>query len=407
MGIVIENLPKLLDPIPGGSKLINTVDYIANWARSNSIWPLVYGTSCCAIEMMSTGSSKHDWARFGWEVARATPRQADLIILAGTIVEKMADPLRRLYDQMPAPKYVIAMGACTISGGPFFYDNYSVVKGADHIIPVDVYIPGCPPRPEALLYGIMELQKIMCKETIRETRKKEINAVPSIDAMTVAVQEWEAELKGKEAGLKEEAKKYKEENPDYKPFKQPRKIVEKFEKVERVIHPEVGKPKTELFEKLLNQFPFLTLYDKEETNMETVEAMKADEILDFILPTDQYIPVINFVKKNADFQMDLLLVVTAVDWLDHYDVIVQLTSTTFKHKLFFRTPIPKDDDIPEIESLSQIYPTANWHERETYDFFGIDFKGHPDLRRIFLWEGFEGYPLRKDFKHPEIIARPY
>jgi NADH-quinone oxidoreductase subunit B len=141
------------------SFIVTNVDKLANWARSNSIWPLIFGTSCCAIEMMSAASAKYDWSRFGFEVARATPRQADLIIVAGTICLKMVPVLKRLYDQMPEPKYVIAMGACTITGGPFAINSYSVLKGVDKILPVDVYVPGCPPRPEALLNGMMELQK--------------------------------------------------------------------------------------------------------------------------------------------------------------------------------------------------------------------------------------------------------
>src|SRR3982750_2014985 len=154
------------DPFPGqrietagGGILVSTIDDVINWARANSLWPLVFGTSCCAIEMMSTASAKYDWSRFGFEVARATPRQADVIIIAGTIVRKMAPVLKRLYDQMADPKYVIAMGACAVSGGPFYYNSFSVIRGVDQVIPVDVYIPGCPPRPEALLYGVMQLQR--------------------------------------------------------------------------------------------------------------------------------------------------------------------------------------------------------------------------------------------------------
>ncbi len=153
---------------PGGGVLVSSIDDVLNWARSNSLWPLVFGTSCCAIEMMSAASAKYDFSRFGFEVTRASPRQADVIIIAGTIVNKMAPVLKRLYDQMAEPKYVIAMGACATSGGPFFYNTYSVVKGADHIIPVDVYIAGCPPRPEALIHGLITLQNLIKKGGKRE-----------------------------------------------------------------------------------------------------------------------------------------------------------------------------------------------------------------------------------------------
>jgi NADH-quinone oxidoreductase subunit B len=143
----------------GGNVLLTTIDDIIDWGRSNSIWPLTFATSCCGIEMMATGAPRYDFARFGIEVYRASPRQADVIVVAGTIVHKMAPVLKRLYDQMSDPKYVIAMGACTITGGPFYYNSYSVVRGVDQIIPVDVYVPGCPPRPEALLYGVLQLQR--------------------------------------------------------------------------------------------------------------------------------------------------------------------------------------------------------------------------------------------------------
>jgi NADH-quinone oxidoreductase subunit B len=172
-GVVGEAFPGEVHPTPSGGILVTAIDDVINWARSNSLWPLVFGTSCCAIEMMSTASAKYDWARFGFEVARATPRQADVIIIAGTIVNKIAPVLKRLYDQMADPKYVIAMGACATSGGPFFYNTYSVVKGADHVIPVDVYIAGCPPRPEALLHSLITLQRKiklgLTREQIRNT----------------------------------------------------------------------------------------------------------------------------------------------------------------------------------------------------------------------------------------------
>ncbi|GEO07742.1 NADH-quinone oxidoreductase subunit B [Segetibacter aerophilus] len=168
-----KEFPGQVIPTQGGGIIASTFHDIINWARSNSLWPLTFATSCCGIEMMSVASAKYDFSRFGFEVARATPRQADVIIIAGTIVNKMAPVLKRLYDQMADPKYVIAMGACAISGGPFFYNTYSVVKGADHIIPVDVYIPGCPPRPEALLHALISLQEKIKSGLTKEQIKAE------------------------------------------------------------------------------------------------------------------------------------------------------------------------------------------------------------------------------------------
>ena len=169
MGIATDHLPGVVEQLPGGSVLVTSFDSVINWARANSLWPLAFGTSCCAIEMlMATGGPRHDLARFGAEVARPSPRQADLLILAGTIVKRMAPRLRLLYEQMAEPRYVIATGACTISGGPFIYNSYSTVRGADEIIPVDVYVPGCPPRPESFFHGLLTLQKLIKTESIRQ-----------------------------------------------------------------------------------------------------------------------------------------------------------------------------------------------------------------------------------------------
>src|SRR5258705_13747205 len=140
------------------------LDSIINWARKSSLWPATFGLACCAIEMMNATSSRNDLARFGSEVFRASPRQADVMIVSGRVSRKMAPVLRRIYDQMPEPKWVISMGACATSGGVF--DNYAIVQGVDKIVPVDVYIPGCPPRPEMLIHAVMMLQEKVMKESV-------------------------------------------------------------------------------------------------------------------------------------------------------------------------------------------------------------------------------------------------
>ena len=146
--------------------LVATLDKVANWARTRSMWPATFGLACCAIEMMATGTAHYDLARFGMEVFRASPRQADLMIVAGRVSQKMAPVLRNVYDQMPEPKWVISMGACASSGGMF--NNYALVQGVDQIVPVDVYVPGCPPGPQSLIHGILTLQdKIMSGEITR------------------------------------------------------------------------------------------------------------------------------------------------------------------------------------------------------------------------------------------------
>src|ERR1700704_5458247 len=164
------------DAVPEGI-VLTTLDSTVNWMRKNSIWPMTFGLACCAIEMMSMGASRFDIARFGAEVFRPSPRQSDLMIIAGRVSQKMAPVIRQLWEQMPEPKWVISMGACATSGGVF--NNYALVQSVNQVIPVDIYVPGCPPRPEQLIYAITLLQdKIM---TERGTIKKALNLVPAAE----------------------------------------------------------------------------------------------------------------------------------------------------------------------------------------------------------------------------------
>ena len=161
----------LEEKLPSGV-LLTTVEKLVNWTRKSSLWPATFGLACCAIEMMATGAGRYDLARFGMEVFRASPRQADLMIVAGRVSQKMAPVLRQIYDQMPEPRWVLAMGVCASSGGMF--NNYAVVQGVDHIVPVDMYLPGCPPRPEMLMDAILKLHYKIMNEPLGPRRARQL-----------------------------------------------------------------------------------------------------------------------------------------------------------------------------------------------------------------------------------------
>ena len=171
MELNLQELNKTEYPIPAdlqNNVAITSLSKLYNWGRRNSMWPLLFGLACCAIEMIATASSRFDFSRFGMEVMRATPRQADLMIVSGTVTKKMVVPIVRLYNQMPEPKYILAMGACASGGGPF-KEGYNVVSGIDKYLPVDVYVPGCPPTPQALIYGLIALQKKIDGQSLTNT----------------------------------------------------------------------------------------------------------------------------------------------------------------------------------------------------------------------------------------------
>ncbi len=177
--------PVLGDTQKGGNIVLTSAETLINQARANSLWPLTFGLACCAIEMMSSAGSRFDLSRFGSEAFRATPRQADVMIIAGRVSKKMAPVLRQIYDQMPEPKWVISMGACASSGG--VYNNYAIVQGADQVVPVDVYVPGCPPSPDALIYGILKLQ-----EKIKRGRSKSFKDLKLIEVNARTLETVEA-----------------------------------------------------------------------------------------------------------------------------------------------------------------------------------------------------------------------
>ncbi|SHK29452.1 NADH-quinone oxidoreductase, B subunit [Fibrobacter sp. UWEL] len=415
MGI-INFAPKILDPIPGGKYVVNAIDYVVNWARANSIWPLTYGTSCCAIEMMSSSMARYDISRFGSEVFRASPRQADLFIIAGTVTRRMAPALQMLYEQMPGPKYVLAMGACTISGGPFKYDNYAVVRGAENLIPVDVFVPGCPPRPEALFHGLLTLREKILKETCRDPwHEGDIKDTANYDRYREAAKAWAELEKIKDEEMAEARAKFKEENPDYKSaFKPVRVVKEVFPEVTREHELSLaekfnkGLNHADMLAKIQEKFPSATIEGE-------LENIPADSPLEIRLNKEDYRAAVEFAKADPALKMDYLIDVTAIDYPDRFELVTMLRSLVKGHKVFFCTPLPKAEVAEEkkatsllanVPSISDLYATAELKEREVYDMFGIKFEGHQDLRRIFLDPKFEGYPLRKDFTNPNMMKRP-
>ena len=231
-----ESLEGLLKELNdnGVNVVTGSLDQLINWGRANSLWSLTFATSCCGIEFMAVGCARYDFARFGFEVTRNSPRQADLIMCAGTITNKMAPVFKRLYDQMAEPKYVVAVGGCAISGGPF-KSSYHVVNGIGEIVPVDVYVPGCPPRPEAILYGMMQLQRKVKVEKFLGGRNRKESPIVVTD-----VPEDFAEQ------VKEEAAPVVEEIPAVQPEKAP--VVEETAKAQPAAAPaaeEVTKVKEE------------------------------------------------------------------------------------------------------------------------------------------------------------------
>lgn len=365
---------------------------VTSWGRRSSLWPLMFGTACCFIEMAATASSRYDLARFGAEVMRASPRQADLMIVPGTVTKKMIPQIVRLYHQMPDPKYVIAMGACAISGGPF-KEGYNVVSGVDEFIPVDVYVPGCPPRPEALLYGIMRLQKMIEQETRGQVRHRgeklhERFPIPILGPDLIDVRqipEVRAAAHEPPAASTEAAI----ETAEAKPVSRPARHGES-----GAVPPRPGE---------------LRVSGDPETLREISAALGstlADGAAILSIPVEQLPRLVSLLKGSLGW--DYLANLSSADYPDRFEVVYHVYATRRRGPpLTLEAAIAKDD--PVIPSVTPIWPGASLQEREVYDLMGIRFANHPDLRRVLLWEGFEGHPLRKDYHEPyfEEPAKPF
>jgi NADH-quinone oxidoreductase B subunit len=356
-------------------KLIDMLDKVVNWGRRSSLWPLQFGLACCAIEMICTAASRFDIARFGAELFRATPRQADLMIVSGTVVKRMVPMIVRLYNQMPEPKYVMSMGACSTGGGPF-KEGYNVVSGIDEFLPVDVYVPGCPPTPQALLDGLIALQKKIDGESIRDARwySKEgaaAAAVPLLGPDLVDPRQMDE--------IRDACKNPEKYDRNFKdlPKRHPAPALD--------AAPEGDAPPTPAAEMAANL--------NSAIGVENAVRSQKDNIV--IHPSNS-LEVFRRLKNSG---YDYVANLTSVDYADCYEIVYHLASTHQDLPLL-GVKVRTEKEDPHVPSLTPIWEGANFQEREVWDMMGIRFDGHPSLKRILLWEGFEGFPLRKDYLEP-------
>jgi len=388
-------------------KMLGMVDTIYNWGRRSSIWPLGFGLACCAIEMICTASSRFDIARFGAEVFRGSPRQADLMIVSGTVTKTMMPMIARLYNQMPEPKYVMAMGACATGGGPF-KEGYNVVSGIDKFLPVDVYIPGCPPTPQALLNGLITLQKKIDGESIRTSSwyRADVDRdvpIPVLgpDLVDLRTVELAAErtarglVEEREAGLKKpllnrapraeaEAAEARGETPTAAPAKTVKKVKRAVARPSLVWLGDEGL--TALAETLNAEF-----------GAGVVSIIDAA----LLVPAEKLVEVCLFLRDRHPTRYDYLASLQSVHYEDCIEIVYQLDSMSRPGSLIaLRVRVAEEEGRGEAPSLYQVYRGADLQEREVYDMMGVRFVGHPELKRILMWEGYAYHPLRKDFLEP-------
>jgi NADH-quinone oxidoreductase B subunit len=368
-------------PVPDdleGNVFITNLSRIYGWGRRYSLWPLAFGLACCAFEFFAAGASRFDFGRWGMDLFRASPRHADLIIISGTVTKKMLPLIVRLYNQMAEPKYVLSMGACATGGGPF-KEGYSVVSGIDQFLPVDVYVPGCPPTPEALISGFTALHEKIQKEKVNEVRWYRKEPLPEVPIP----------LMGPDL-------------IDVRHFLDVRAAARERESLEAGTSP-AGIVRSEGRTRVTGSGHMAsTDLDAVITQLRVAlpGANVAREGDWLIVAPDQLQATAVYLRDEMGY--DYLTHLSATDYVDYMEVVYNLYSTRSRLRgagIPFKVRLP-DRIEPCVPSLTPVFRSADFQEREVWDMFGIRFEGHPDLRRILLWEGFEGHPLRKDWHEP-------